>query len=103
MQVANLLMVDLTAAFGAGNEPTQMDRPLPWRRAVPVFLFGVAGTWLQNVIRLVLILCSGYFFGENTLLAVHFWIAYILFPLWYLLFALVYSRLVQKPPVPRQA
>ena len=79
-----------------------LDIPLPWRQAAPLFLFGVAGTWLQNVIRIVIVLGSGYFFGENALWAVHFWVSYLLFPLWYLLFALVYFRLAQ-PPAPRGA
>jgi exosortase/archaeosortase family protein len=78
-----------------------LDLPLPWQQAIPVFLFGVVGTWLQNVIRIILILCSGYFFGENALWTVHFWTIYALFPLWYLLFALVYFRFAQKLPVPQ--
>jgi exosortase/archaeosortase family protein len=78
-----------------------LDLPLSRRQAIPVFLFGAVGTWLQNVIRIVLILCSGYFFGEDALWAVHFWTIYALFPLWYLLFALVYFRFAQKPPIPQ--
>jgi exosortase/archaeosortase family protein len=80
-----------------------LDMPLARKQAIPVFLFGIVGTWLQNVVRIVLILFSGYFFGENALWTVHFWTIYILFPLWYLLFALVYFRYAQPPPAPRQA
>jgi exosortase/archaeosortase family protein len=79
-----------------------LDIPLPWYQAVPLFLLGVAGTWLQNVVRIVIVLGSGYFFGENALWAVHFWVAYFLFPLWYLLFALAYFLLSQKPPAQRK-
>ncbi len=76
-----------------------LDLPLPWQRAVPIFLFGVAGTWLQNVIRIVIILCSGLFWGEKALWTAHFWTIYALFPIWYLLFAMVYFQYVQKPAV----
>jgi exosortase/archaeosortase family protein len=77
-----------------------LDLPLPWQQAIPVFLFGVVGTWLQNVIRIIIILGCGYFFGSDALWAAHFWTIYVLFPLWYLLFALVYFRFVHKPPTP---
>jgi exosortase/archaeosortase family protein len=80
-----------------------LDLPLSREQAIPVFLFGAVGTWLQNVIRIVLIVGSGYFFGENILWTVHFWTIYVLFPLWYLLFALVYFRLARNPQTPRQA
>jgi exosortase/archaeosortase family protein len=78
-----------------------LDMPLPRQQAIPVFLFGAVGTWLQSVVRIILILCSGYFFGENAFWTVHFWTIYALFPLWYLLFALVYFRFAQKPPAPQ--
>jgi exosortase/archaeosortase family protein len=80
-----------------------LDWPLPRSSMIPVFLFGLVGTWLQNAIRIVLILCSGYFFGSNALWTVHFWTIYVLFPLWYLLFVFVYFQFAQKPPAPREA
>jgi exosortase/archaeosortase family protein len=75
-----------------------LDRPLTQSSIIPVFLLGLAGTWLQNVIRIVLILCSGYFFGSNALWTMHFCTIYVLFPLWYLLFALLYFHFVPKTP-----
>ena len=75
-----------------------LDLPLPWPKAIPVFLFGVVGTWLQNVIRIVIILCCGYFIGDNALWTAHFWTIYVLFPLWYLMFAVIYFRFVKRPP-----
>ncbi len=74
-----------------------LDLPLTWSAAIPVFLFGVAGTWLQNVIRIIIILCCGLFFGSDALWTAHFWTIYVLFPLWYLLFAAFYFRFVKKP------
>lgn len=73
-----------------------LDLPLPWPRAVQVFLLGVVGTWLQNVIRIVIILGCGYFWGYNALETAHYWTVYVMFPLWYLLFVSIYFRCVKK-------
>ncbi|MHB8158272.1 MAG: exosortase/archaeosortase family protein [Desulfocucumaceae bacterium] len=70
-----------------------MDMPLPLKRAAALFAFGVAGTWLQSIIRLLILLEAGYNFGENALWAAHSWTIYALFPAWYLIFALVYFKL----------
>jgi exosortase/archaeosortase family protein len=75
-----------------------LDMPLPPKKAAGLFLFGVVGTWFQSFIRLVFLLLVGYYWGEDALWAVHFWTIYILFPLWYLLFAYIYFRQVGLPP-----
>jgi len=75
-----------------------LDTPLSPRKAGAMFLFGVAGTWLQSIIRLIIVLLVGYYLGKDTLWTAHFWTIYGLFPLWYLLFAYVYFRQVGKPP-----
>ncbi|MCL5935443.1 MAG: exosortase/archaeosortase family protein [Firmicutes bacterium] len=69
-----------------------MDMPLPLKRVWAVFAFGVAGTWLQSVIRLLIILAAGHYLGENALWTAHFWTIYLLFPAWYLVFVLVYFK-----------
>ncbi len=69
-----------------------IDRTLPRSVALPIFLFGIAGTWLQNVVRIVIILCAGYFLGKRALDIAHYYTVYILFPLWYLLFAGIYFQ-----------
>ena len=74
-----------------------LDMPLPPRRAAWAFLFGVAGTWFQSFIRIAGLLLLGYYFGGNVLQTAHFWTIYILFPLWFLLFAYIYMRLVKRP------
>ncbi|MCL6477733.1 MAG: exosortase/archaeosortase family protein [Peptococcaceae bacterium] len=70
-----------------------LDMPIPVKRAAAVFAFGLAGTWIQNTVRLVIILLAGYLFGQKALWSVHSWTIYILFPAWYLVFALVYFKL----------
>jgi len=69
-----------------------MDRPLKVKRTVSFFLFGLVGTWFQNIIRLVIIIMAGYYLGERALLTAHFWTIYALFPLWYLIYAFLYMK-----------
>ena len=69
-----------------------LDVPLRPRKAGYMFLFGVLGTWLQSIIRLIIIMLVAYHFGEDAMWTTHSWSIYILFPLWYLLYAYVYFR-----------
>jgi exosortase/archaeosortase family protein len=79
-----------------------LDMPLSPKKAAWLFLFGAVGTWLQNCIRLVFLILVGYYLGENALWKAHFWTIYMLFPLWYLLFAYIYFRQVERPPEVRR-
>jgi len=69
-----------------------LDMPLPPRKAVRLFLFGIVGTWFQSLVRLIILILMGYYLGEDALWAAHSWSIYILFPLWYLFFAYIYFR-----------
>ena len=80
-----------------------LDVPLPAKKATWLLLFGVAGTWLQSVIRLGILLFIGYHWGKEVIFTAHFWSIYILFPLWYLLFAYIYFRQVGRPPQVKNA
>jgi len=81
-----------------------LDMPLPPKKAAWLFLFGVAGTWFQNLVRLVVVLLVGYYLGEQALWTAHLWTIYGLFPLWYLLFVYIYfrqsGRLKHAPKLP---
>lgn len=69
-----------------------IDTRLPWRMALPLFLVGMAGTWIQALARIVVLLLVGYYLGERALWQVHEWLGYVLFSLWYALFAYLYFR-----------
>ena len=69
-----------------------LDIPLPPKKAVWLFLFGVAGTWFQSLFRLIFLLLVGYHWGEAAMRMDHAWITYIIFPSWYLLFVYIYFR-----------
>lgn len=73
-----------------------LDTPLPPRRALALFLVGVAGTWLQSLLRLILLIIVAYYWGKGAMGAAHVWSNYILFPLWYLSFALLYFSQTRK-------
>jgi exosortase/archaeosortase family protein len=69
-----------------------LDRPLPAKTAPWIFLLGIAGTWLQNLIRVLILLALGYYVSSQALWTAHYWTVYVLFPAWYLLFAYLYFR-----------
>ncbi len=82
-----------------------LDMPLPPKKAAWLFLLGVAGTWLQNFIRVSILMVVAYYFGEEPMWTAHSWTIYLLFPLWYLLFIYIYFRqfgvpkYIATPPV----
>lgn len=69
-----------------------LDMPIPAQKAIIIFIFGIAGTWMQSIIRILILLEAGIRFGEKVLWSAHFWTIYLLFPAWYLIFAMVYFR-----------
>ncbi len=69
-----------------------IDRPVPPKKALPLFFFGLAGTLFQNLLRLGVLVFAGYFYGSNALWLMHTWAGYVLFPLWFALFAYIYLK-----------
>ncbi len=69
-----------------------LDMPLPPKKAAWLLFLGVAGTWFQNLIRMVILMMTGYYLGEKAMWIGHSWIGYIMFPLWYLFFVYIYFR-----------
>ena len=73
-----------------------IDVKLPAKKAIPIFIFGVIGTTLQNVLRLIILIVSGYYYGKDALWTAHSYAGYIIFPIWFALFAFVYLRQVEQ-------
>lgn len=73
-----------------------LDIRLPLKRAWFIFLFGLIGTLLQNVVRIVITITAGYYWGSEGLESTHYNISYIIFPLWFALFAYVYLRVARR-------
>jgi exosortase/archaeosortase family protein len=72
-----------------------IDIKLPAKKAIPIFIFGVIGTTLQNILRLIILIISGYYYGKDALWTAHSYAGYIIFPIWFALFAFVYLRQVE--------
>lgn len=72
-----------------------LDFRHPRRKALYLFLLGLAGTSLQNILRLALIILAGYHFGYDAMVQVHDYAGYIIFPAWYMAFAYIYLRSFQ--------
>lgn len=57
-----------------------------------LFFFGILGTSLQNIFRLVLLLAANYHFGSEVMWQVHAYAGYVLFPVWFSIFVYVYLK-----------
>ncbi len=69
-----------------------LDLPLPRRKWALLLFFGIIGTSVQNILRLVLLMLAGYYFGPSAVESGESFAGYILFPAWYALFAYVYLK-----------
>ncbi len=69
-----------------------LDIRLPLKKAWYIVLLGIVGTWLTNIIRIVLSVAAGYYWGMGALETLHWNLSYIMFPLWYTLFAFIYLK-----------
>lgn len=69
-------------------------------RILPLFLFGILGTSVQNILRLVLLIAADYHFGPAVMWQVHDYAGYVLFPAWFVIFIYVYLKVgVGNPQV----
>ncbi len=60
--------------------------------ALGLLILGVAGTYIQNFMRLLLLFTAGYYYGPDSLWLVHDYASYVLFPIWFLIFSLIYVK-----------
>jgi len=65
-------------------------------RILPLFLFGILGTSVQNILRLVLLVATNYHFGSVAMWKMHDNAGYVLFPVWFMIFIYVYLRVAGK-------
>lgn len=69
-----------------------LDLSLPGRKWVFLLIIGIIGTFLQNIVRLVLLMFVGYYFGPSAVERGESFAGYIIFPVWYAIFAFVYMK-----------
>lgn len=73
-----------------------LDIRLQNKNALYMLVFGVVGTTVQNVIRLIVIILAGYYYDYHGVSVAHSYAGYILFPAWFLVFAYVYLRYTRR-------
>lgn len=69
-----------------------LDIRLPNKGALYMLAFGVAGTTAQNVIRLIVLILAGYYYDYRGISTAHSYAGYVIFPVWFFVFAYVYLR-----------
>ncbi|MFA0823782.1 MAG: archaeosortase/exosortase family protein [Methanomethylovorans sp.] len=67
-------------------------------RILPLFLLGILGTSVQNILRLVLLIAADYHFGSAVMWQVHDYAGYVLFPAWFAIFIYVYLKVGEGKP-----
>jgi exosortase/archaeosortase family protein len=74
-----------------------IDRKPQNRLLIGLLIFGVIGTYLQNFVRLLMLFTAGYYYGADALWTIHDYASYVLFPVWFLGFSVIYIRYSKKP------
>ncbi|MGZ4925749.1 MAG: archaeosortase/exosortase family protein [Halobacteriota archaeon] len=74
-----------------------IDRKPQNKVLIGLLIFGLIGTYLQNFVRLLLLFVAGYYYGTDALWAVHDYASYVLFPVWFVGFSVIYIRYSRKP------
>ena len=70
-----------------------IDIKPPLKYILPLFLFGIVGTSLQNILRLFVLLSTNYHLGSDAMWQMHAYAGYILFPIWFAIFVYVYLKM----------
>ena len=70
-----------------------LDARLPARKMVPLLLAVLVGAWLQNLLRLALLLVIGHIWGESALWTAHRYLGPLLFVAFFALFAYIYFKM----------
>jgi exosortase/archaeosortase family protein len=73
-----------------------LDLPLPKRKLAYMLVFGIIGTSVQNIFRLVILMLAGYYWGPSAVESGESFAGYVIFPLWYAVFALVYLKQAKR-------
>jgi exosortase/archaeosortase family protein len=66
------------------------------KRKTGIFTIGIFGTFLSNLIRALILFLVGFYFGLDTLVAVHTHLGWIIYFLWITLFWIVAFRFLEK-------
>ena len=70
-----------------------IDIKPPSKYILPLLIFGIVGTSLQNILRLFVLLSANYHFGSDAMWQMHAYAGYFLFPIWFAIFVYVYLKM----------
>jgi len=89
-------------AYGSLAVLMALDVKTTRKRKGICILVGAVGTFLVNILRLIAIFLSCYFFGQETAMAVHMHLGYSLFIVWVITFwAIAFKYIVVPTGVPK--
>lgn len=71
-----------------------LDVRSTWKRSALVLAIGVAGAWVQNLLRLEILYVVGHFWGTDVMWTVHPYLSYVVFPAYYALFVFIWLRII---------
>ena len=84
------------AVFIAAFFAMAMDLKIDIKRKAVLFAVGVFGTFIANVMRVLLLFLTGLYFGVDALLAVHTHLGWILFFIWISMFWVIAFKFAEK-------
>lgn len=73
-----------------------LDIGVPPKSALYLAAFGIIGTSVQNVLRLVTLVVGGHYYSYKGVAITHSYAGYIMFPIWFAIFVFVYMRHAKK-------
>ncbi len=73
-----------------------LDIRMPPKSALYLAAFGIIGTSVQNVLRLIILIIGGHYYNYKGVAITHSYAGYIMFPIWFAIFVFVYMRHAKK-------
>lgn len=84
-------------AYGSLAVITMIDIRASKQKKILSSIIGLVGTFLVNIVRLLVIVLSCYVFGIDTAMAVHTYLGYGLFMIWLIVFWHLSEKFILKP------
>ncbi len=88
--------VSSMSVFIAAFIAMAVDLKADMKKKAGLFALGIIGTFLANVLRVILLFLTGFYFGVDALLAVHTHLGWILFFIWISIFWVLVFKLEDK-------
>ncbi|MFL2939838.1 MAG: exosortase/archaeosortase family protein [Candidatus Poseidoniales archaeon] len=67
------------------------------RDILPIFLLGLLMSYISNLLRLVMVILAGHYYGSDALYWTHQNLGWILFTTWMFIFWIIFERFTNAP------